>query len=221
MLPFDQHEIILWLTTDYAPSSLLVSSDGQLLIFNNSSPSLMIYDSDAELIRSIPLPDNIFYPVHAVETSNGSSIIMHTEKEVDEEEEIDDETYTEPLERGDGLARVDGKGRVLKRVVSELRRDVLMIIRRFIPPDRKHLVSFFDNYISLNAIDRVFVADWPNNKVILLDSDLNWYRLLCPATGARKERKELLRLFYDAETKHLFVRGNVENEFCVYTLSRS
>src|SRR6218665_2576260 len=45
----DQHKIIKWLTTDYKPWTLSVSSDNELLMINDSSHSLMIYGSDAEL----------------------------------------------------------------------------------------------------------------------------------------------------------------------------
>ena len=58
----DQHKIIKWLTTDYQPYTLSVSSDGQLLMVNHSSSILMIYGSDAELIRSIQLPRDIKRP---------------------------------------------------------------------------------------------------------------------------------------------------------------
>src|SRR6218665_770519 len=70
----DQHNIIKWLTTDYTPFTLSVSRDGELLMINRSSHSLMIYGSDAELIRLISL--TIKYPLHAIETSIGNFIIL-------------------------------------------------------------------------------------------------------------------------------------------------
>src|SRR6218665_3225006 len=57
----DTHKIIKWLKTDYWPYSMSVSRDGELLIINQLSHHLMIYGSDAELIRSIPLPRDIHY----------------------------------------------------------------------------------------------------------------------------------------------------------------
>src|SRR6218665_2759341 len=91
----DQPKITKWLSTGYEPRTLSVSSDGQLLmindlfniLMNDSSHSLMIYGSDAKLIRSIPLPRDIILPRHAVETSIGNFIIIHAEemKEMDKQ----------------------------------------------------------------------------------------------------------------------------------------
>ena len=64
----NQDKVMKWLTTDYQPWTLSVSGDGQLMLINDSSHSLMIYGSDAELIRSIRLPQYIVKPNHAVET---------------------------------------------------------------------------------------------------------------------------------------------------------
>ena len=48
----DKHKIIKWLIIDYKPWHLSVSRDDELLMINYSTHSLMIYGSDAELIRS-------------------------------------------------------------------------------------------------------------------------------------------------------------------------
>src|SRR6218665_2972773 len=70
----DQHKIIKWLTTDSQPLTLSVSRDGELLMIDLSSHCLMIYRSDAELIRSIPFPRDTKKPQHVVETSIGNFI---------------------------------------------------------------------------------------------------------------------------------------------------
>ena len=50
----------------------------------------MIYGSDAELIRSIPLTRDIENPWHAVETSIGNFIIIHKhEEEEDKEDDVE------------------------------------------------------------------------------------------------------------------------------------
>lgn len=82
----DQHKIIKWLTTDYHPRILSVSSDGQLLMINYSSHALMIYGSDAELLRSIPLPREIKYPDHAAETPIGNFVIIHPDADPDDDD---------------------------------------------------------------------------------------------------------------------------------------
>src|SRR6218665_4166369 len=93
----DQHKIIKWLTIDYEPRTLSVSRDGELLMINHSSHSLMIYGSDAELIRSIPLTKDIKHPQHAVETSIGNFIIidLHEEEKDKEEHKEEDEDEQE------------------------------------------------------------------------------------------------------------------------------
>src|SRR6218665_3632639 len=93
----DQHKIIEWLTTDYSPWTISGPRDGELLMINRSSHSLMIYGSDADLIRSIPLTRDINYPYHAVETSIGNFIIidrhhkMQGEKDGKKDEDKDED----------------------------------------------------------------------------------------------------------------------------------
>src|SRR5688572_8531879 len=82
----DHYNIIKWLTTDYDPLPLSVSSNGQLLVVTETSSILRIYGSDAELLHSIQLPRDIIEPVHAVETSTGNVIILHEWMKEKEEE---------------------------------------------------------------------------------------------------------------------------------------
>lgn|SRR6218665_2212293 len=69
--------IIQWLTLDYHPSTLSVSSDDQLLMVNATLSILNIYGSDTQLILSIRLSEDFRNPRHAVETSTGNFIISH------------------------------------------------------------------------------------------------------------------------------------------------
>src|SRR6218665_1235339 len=111
----DTHKIIKWLTTDYKPWRLSVSRDGELLLINDLSPHLMIYGSDAELIRSIPLPGDIHKPWHAVETSIGNFIItnMHSyvlaDEEDEHEHEDEDEEEEEAAEEEEDVVMEGGK----------------------------------------------------------------------------------------------------------------
>src|SRR6218665_1311378 len=61
----DTHKIIKWLTIDYSPRAMSVTRNGELLMINRETHHLMIYGSDAELIRSIPLPGDIRRPQKA------------------------------------------------------------------------------------------------------------------------------------------------------------
>ena len=214
----EQHKIIKWLDTSYycTPEALSVSNDGQLLMINDSAHSLMIRGSDAELIRKIPLPTSIRRPRHAVETSIGNFIIIHVEESA---KELTEEGQPKKwLERNDGKSASSGSSNVDRTVVSELTRDGHMIIRRFISPDATQNAS---EYLSLDSDDRVFVVDTHNDRVILLDSDLKWNRILCPTRGESEEMisRGTYRLWYDKEMKQLIV-GNFYG-FNVYTLSRN
>src|SRR6218665_3867227 len=102
----DQYNIVKWLNIDYwldHACTLSVSSLGNLLVVGKFLFHLNIYGSDAEY-RSIQLPRDTRYPIHAVETLTGSFIILHELKETEEEGVIGQRT------------RVRG----IKYVVSEL-----------------------------------------------------------------------------------------------------
>ena len=196
-----QHKVINWMTTEYEPWTLSVSSDGQLLVVSASSSLLMIYGSDAALCRSIQLPTDIRDPFHAVETSIGSFIILHqwVEKEEDTETTLCGRTIW---------------------VVSELCRDGQTVTRRFIPRDGTQQLND-PKYLSLDSDDQVFVADQRNSRVILLDSDLTWNQIICPT----KEEQETIigrpyRLCYDKEKKQLLVGGYLGKGINVYRLSQ-
>ena len=200
-----------------------MSSDGELLMVNNASHSLMIYESDAELIRSIRLPVDIVYACHAVETSTRNFIVIHTEEEKKMVAEVEKET----VEHKERLERIDEDGESNRRKsllgISQLTRDGQMISRRIIALNEPRQLTFHDYYISLDSDDRVFVADRDNDRVILLDSDLKWSRILCSTNEEIEDRKIRLprRLFYDEKTKQLIVGGSLGNEVNVYTLSRN
>lgn len=201
----DQHTIIKWLTTDYQPSTLSVSGDGQLLILDDSSSILNTYGSDAERIRSIQLPREIENPLNAVETSIGNFIITH---------------WYLGREEDNGKSGSSGRARIKWWGMCELTKNGQLVSCRFIPS--KEIQKFRNNksYLSLDSHDRVFVADQRNGRVILLDFDLKWNRILCPAESEKEETKiqRPWRLFYDEEKKQLIVGGYLGEEVNVYTL---
>src|SRR6218665_3110345 len=92
-----QHKLIKCMTFDYTPERMSVTSDGKLLVVNKSSSILMIYGSDATLLRSIQLPTNIKILWHAVETSIGNFIIINEEEE-EKKEEVEEEEDEEEME---------------------------------------------------------------------------------------------------------------------------
>ena len=95
---------------------------------------------------------------------------------------------------------------VMEWVVSELTRDGQMVICRFIPSNETQQLKN-PMYLSLGSDDRVFVTDYTSGRVILLDSDLKWNRILCPSKEKYTNTQQPLRLFYDEEEKQLIVGG--------------
>lgn len=203
----DEHKIIKWLTTDYQPMTLSVSTGGQLLMVNNSSSILVIYGPNAELIRSIQLSTNIKSPIHAVETSVGNVIVLCND-------------FPENGKKGQ-LGGLIGREQT-KWVLSELNGDGQMVIRRIIPSNEAETL-IDPRYLSLDSDDRVFVADYLTNRVILLDSDLKCNRILCPTKEEEEEGANIVqphRLCYDEEEKQLIVGGTnfLGEGIQVYTL---
>src|SRR6218665_3255810 len=115
-------------------------------MINDSSPILMIYGSDAVLIRSIHLPTDIEHPVHAVETSIGNFIILHL--------------WEEKAEHWSSVRAHE----MSYWVVSEVTRDGQEVIQRFIPAHEAQKLNY-PRYISLDSDDRVFVAGRWNERV--------------------------------------------------------
>ena len=150
-----RHKVMKWLATDYLPFSLSVSGGrtSQLLVVNNASSKLMIYGPDAELLRSIQLPENIVGPIHAVETSFGNFIIIHMcelKEIVERKESVIPSSF----------AAVGPKAMKLF-VVSELTRDGQVVVRRFIPSNEEQYLNL-PSYLSLDSNDQVFVAEADN-----------------------------------------------------------
>jgi len=199
----DQYNIVKWVNTYYDPYTLSVSINGQLLMVNWAPNILMIYGSDAERVRSIKLPNDIEKPLHAVETSTGNFIVLHFW-----------------VEKEKGACWSSRKELETRLVVSELSRDGQMVIRRFVPSSETQELKYGD-YLSLDAEDRVFVADSKNDRVVLLDSDLKWNQILCPTQIEKEEAtiRQPRRLCYDDERKQLIVGGYLEDIVNIYTLS--
>ena len=235
----DQHKIIKWGTTDCNSWTLSVLRDGELLMINRSSHSLMIYGPDAELIRSIPLTRDINKPYHAVETSIGNFIIIDRHHEMQREEDGkkdedkdedggEDAVVMKEMKNTKWLKSKEGKGESnrrsleMKSYIIELTRDGQMVVCRFIPSDETQQLNDC-KYLLIDSDDRIFVADEGNDRVILLDSDLKWNQILCQRK--KDEEEQNIRwpysLFCDEEMKRLIVCGYLRGHINVYTLSRN
>lgn len=209
-----QYKLIKSLTTDYQTDTMSVSSDGRLLMIKHPSSTLMIYGSDAELIQAIQLPRDFKTPSHAVETSTGNFIISHRWEEGDYEETTD--------EREQFVGKDIGSSGRRMYAVSELSRDGQTVIRRFIPSNEAQQLNR-PEYLSLDSEDRVFVADLGNDRVVLLDSDLKWDRIIYSSAEESEEMRipQPGRLCYDKDMKQLIVAEYFGSKVNVYNLSRN
>ena len=192
-----QHNVFRWLTIDYAPHTLSVSSSGHLLLVTAWSSVLNIYGSEAELLQSIQLPRDIEDSIHAVETSMGNFIILH-----------------QCMETGERETGPNGRIKEWTWAVSELTRDGQMVVSRFLPSNETQKLEN-PRYLTLDSDDQVYVTDTGNDRVILLDSDLKWNRSLCSSMEEHEEEEEEeetvirrpLRSYYDEREKQLIVGG--------------
>lgn len=198
----DQHKILKWLKTDYKPMTLSVNSDGQLLMVNRKSSSLVIYGSEAEFIRSIQLPRDIKNPRHGVETSIGTFIVLYWWK----------------LKQDKGETWSRG---IINWGICEVARDGLIALRHFIPSRESNKLCAAV-YLSLDSDDNVFVADLWNDRVVILDSDLKWNRTMCSTENEDEETTlpHPWRLCYDKENKQL-IMGTIGCCVNIYPISGS
>lgn len=202
----DYPAIRKWSNSDLRwPYTLSVTNDGQLLMLSGGNPvsCLGIYGSDGELRHSIQLPTEIRTPLHAVQTSTQNFIIAHRRREEGEE--------------GDEVEETNERDKDIWSV-SEVSRNGQLVIRRLISEGQTQQLNN-PCYISLDSGDRVFVADTMNNRVILLNSDLRWNRILCPTRDEGKIIFRSWRLFHDKEKNQLIV-GGLNRGVNVYRLSR-
>lgn len=79
--------------------------------------------------------------------------------------------------------------------ISELTPDGQTVVRRFIPSNESQKFEHGD-YLCLDSDDRVFAADMDKERVILLDSDLKWNRIMCPTEEGKEgdDKEEGIKL---------------------------
>lgn len=96
-----------------------------------------------------------------------------------------------------------------------------MVIRSFVPSGETQELNE-PAYLSLDSDNRVFVAVYGIDRVILLDSNLKWNRRVCLERKGKQEtmigRVWGLGLCYDEETKQLIVGSNFV--VLVYTVNQ-
>lgn len=83
--------------------------------------------------------------------------------------------------------------------IVELSRDGV-ILCRYLPIDDAHHL-YYPYYLTIGLFDEVLVADQYNRRVILLDSELNWNKVLLHGIEMHPPK----RLYFDKEERQLLV----------------
>ena len=163
------------LTVNCNGQELLILALRSLYIFRTFRPEGVAQKP----LLIVQLPSDIENPLHAVETSSGHFIILHSL------EEVDDET-------------ADSNKKEKKRIftVSKLTRDGRLVVRRFIPQNKTQELTY-PSYLALDSDNRIFLLDQGNVQIILLDSDLSWIQVLCSTKDEDKGISMPHRLCFD------------------------
>lgn len=215
MKPIEEMEHTInreWLTflpQDFRPKLLSMSSDENLLILSRHSHMILrMYASDTKLLLSIQLFLDLQMPCGLVRSANGNFLILHALQkanatEIEARQKKDDEQ--------------------LMWTVSEVSRDGKTVIHRFNPAVPEHALneSLDRCDICIDSEDRVFVADTLNNRVILLDSSLQWDGVIIPAHKVADNKPMLnwsKRFFYDEAKEQLIIED--KTGIRIYILKR-
>jgi hypothetical protein len=146
-------------------------------------PRVDIDDTLGVKLSSLQLPGEIVYPRHVIQTVNKSFIVCHGERDTD-------------LHR---VCEVNNEGVTVKSY-GGLRGS-----------DLGHLD--WPRYIALDREERVFVADYGNGRILLLDKQLNIERVLLTLSHDRGP----WRPFYDLVTTQLMV-GLLSGQVKIFSL---
>lgn len=110
--------------------------------------NLDIYGPCANLVHSVRLPDVVLDPCHAVETSEGTYLVSHGEK----------------------LSH--------RHSVTELTREGLILRSYGGPLGQKPRELDRPRYLAVDGRNNVLIADYGNNRIVMLDGSLNFADIL-------------------------------------------
>jgi len=130
-----------------------VTSHGHVLIIPRGR-KVSIYDSDVNLVSTVPLSSVVNYLYHVVETSSGTFIICYIGE--------NDRLYH--------ISEVSMNGDVIRSYVAPRGEEGYQDI------DTRHLV--------IDDVDNIYVVDHYNNRVLILNPTFRLNRILqCTAAG--------------------------------------
>ena len=164
---------------DGEPWSMSISSSDVLAVHvgrDNRGYLNMYRSSDVMLMESIPLPTDERTLNHAVQLSNGNFIISHSN---------------------------DGDPDVF--VISECSIEKRDVIRSFDPQSigSNRLEYWTPEYLSIDEDENIFIADYNNDRVVLLNSRLTDAQILLNTD--QHSIKSPWKLFYIQEKQQLIV----------------
>jgi hypothetical protein len=162
---------------------LSVTSEGHIVMLVSEPYGVDVFDTDGVKLSSLLLPRDLGQPWHVVRTVNKSFIVCHTE------------SYDSRWHR---VCEVNNEGVLVKSYGES--------------PGSKSGQLDWPRHIALDS-ERVFVAEWANGRVISLDRNLKFERVLLTLQHVHPKR-----LFYDREIARLMV-GLSDGQVGIFSLS--
>ena len=153
----------------------LSTKSRRLLITPEDGDALFIYGDDGVLLKHIKLPDYM-KPLHAVETTRNTYIVSHSSQ-----------LFGDTRSEHKSVSEIDFNGRVV-RTFNNQHKNIASI--QFNEP----------HYLTLAVNNHVIVADTRNERIVVLNEDLQLKRVLISSLDAQPQR-----LYFSQQTGVLFI----------------
>jgi len=187
----EEHLVWLMLHANIYLLHLSVTSQGHVLLLGTNPPTLYAHYCDGSVERTLELPSDMREPHHALENATGNYIISHGDQASDLHW-ICEVTKNGHVIRSFGGQCGGGQGQVNCPV-----------------------------HIALDELGRVYVADYNNDRVVVLDPSLNLSKVVLSRGDTDvDDARHPHRLFYAQDTQRLIVgrSGCVDIlQLCPYT----
>jgi hypothetical protein len=181
----DNKHVDKFITLQWQPYSLSVNSR-RLLITPFDGDALFIFTNDGSQLNRIKLPEYM-YATHAVETKHNTYIVSHGSNQ-----------FEDAQSEHNSVSEVNVDGRVVRTFTSQ--NTEIDSIQFNVP-----------QYLTLDDNDHVIVADFLNERVVVLKSDLKLKRVLLSSSNEKP-----LRLCLSKSTGLLFISFLYSNNISVY-----